>query len=136
MILKSGLISIPKRILLVLAILPWKSKDCSTYKRLGAELIGTFGLVFLGLVGLDISNTIGNNELGKFAVGACSGVDNNGYDIWIGQDFRGILQSCNIYWFYNLKASQIKGFTVVYIGANIWFNNCKRNSPARHRTVW
>ena len=43
------------------------------YKRLGAELIGTFGLVFAA-VGSDISNTIGNNELGKFAVAAAPGL--------------------------------------------------------------
>lgn len=43
------------------------------YKRLGAELIGTFGLVFAA-VGSDISNTIGNNELGKFAVTAAPGL--------------------------------------------------------------
>ena len=75
MILKPGLIPIRKKLLLVLTILPWKlERTVPLYKRLGAELIGTFGLVF-PTVGSDISNTIGNNELGKFAVADCSRVD-------------------------------------------------------------
>lgn len=43
------------------------------YKRLGAELIGTFALVFAA-VGSDISNTLGGNELGKLAVAAAPGL--------------------------------------------------------------
>jgi MIP family channel proteins len=43
------------------------------YKRLGAEFIGTFFLVFVA-VGSDISNSLAGNELGKFAVAAAPGL--------------------------------------------------------------
>ena len=43
------------------------------YKRLGAELIGTFDLVFAS-VGSDISNSLAGNEFGKFAVAAVPGL--------------------------------------------------------------
>lgn len=43
------------------------------YKRLGAELIGTFALVFAA-VGSDISNALGGNEIGKLAVAASPGL--------------------------------------------------------------
>jgi MIP family channel proteins len=43
------------------------------YKRLGAEFIGTFALVFAA-VGSDISNSLAGNEFGKFAVAAVPGL--------------------------------------------------------------
>jgi len=43
------------------------------YKRLGAELIGTFALVFAS-VGSEISNSLSSNEFGKFAVAAVPGL--------------------------------------------------------------
>jgi hypothetical protein len=43
------------------------------YRRLGAELIGTFALVF-GSVGSDISDSLAGNEFGKLAVAAVPGL--------------------------------------------------------------
>lgn len=43
------------------------------YKRLGAELIGTFALVFAA-AGSDISDALGGHVLGKFAVAAVPGL--------------------------------------------------------------
>jgi hypothetical protein len=43
------------------------------YKRLGAELIGTFALVFAA-VGSDIADTLNGHALGKLAVAAAPGL--------------------------------------------------------------
>jgi glycerol uptake facilitator-like aquaporin len=43
------------------------------HKRLGAELIGTFGLVFAAM-GSDISDTLNGHALGKLAVVAAPGL--------------------------------------------------------------
>src|SRR3954453_17238361 len=43
------------------------------YKRFGAELIGTFALVFAA-AGSDISDALGGHVLGKFAVAAVPGL--------------------------------------------------------------
>jgi glycerol uptake facilitator-like aquaporin len=43
------------------------------YKRLGAELIGTFALVFAA-AGSDISDALGGHVLGKFAIAAVPGL--------------------------------------------------------------
>ena len=43
------------------------------HKRLGAELIGTFALVFAA-VGSDISDTLNDHALGKLAVAAAPGL--------------------------------------------------------------
>jgi MIP family channel proteins len=56
---------------------PTSSKDVERivplYKRLGAEIIGTFALVFAA-VGSDISDKLGGHELGRFAVTAVPGL--------------------------------------------------------------
>jgi glycerol uptake facilitator-like aquaporin len=53
------------------------------HKRLVAELIGTFALVFTA-VGSDISDTLSSHALGKFAVAVAPGLVNNGDDLWTG----------------------------------------------------
>ena len=136
MILKSGLISIPKRILLVLAITSLEAERIvPLYKRLGAELIGTFGLVFAA-VGSDISNTIGNNELGKFAVAVAPGLIIMamiyGLDKISGAYFNPAI-STGFTISKHLKLRDLPLYILVQIFGSII---ASVNSPARHRTVW
>ncbi|HEY7111103.1 MAG TPA: aquaporin [Nitrososphaeraceae archaeon] len=99
------------------------------YKRLGAELIGTFALVFAA-VGSDISNSLGGGELGKLAVAAAPGLVIMamiyGLDKISGTYFNPAISIGYI------EASEIKGPSLIYYRPNNRIDYCQYYSIVRY----